>query len=245
MNEGSRNDPMDNPSLNSSLANMLHISVLILSNTIIGQDRTMRSYCGLKLADIPTSGTYISKRKETSYNFKARTYPCTKEIHRYSLNQTIVKMKLWGPSHVRAAKKTPKGAVLTSARVSAAYHNVGPSSYQCCSCNATMWYEERNDKAKRATKLTLSLCCQEGKVILPRFNETPPPLKTLLDFNDLTTLRFEDQIRVYNENEIRNRMSAFVDNETHQTVDQSIVARMIQMLDSSSAIAKTFRMEKD
>nr|GEY62167.1 nucleic acid-binding, OB-fold protein [Tanacetum cinerariifolium] len=66
------------------------------------------------------------------------------------------------------------------------------------SCHAIMWYEERNGKAKRAVNLTFSNCCQEGKVVLLRFNETPPPLKKLLDYSDGTTSRFKDQLRVSN-----------------------------------------------
>ncbi|GJX06358.1 hypothetical protein Tco_0194290 [Tanacetum coccineum] len=180
--------------------------------------------------------------------------------------------------------------------IPAAYHNLGPPSYECSSCHAIMWYEGRNDKAKRAVNPTFSLCCQERKVLIQRFNETPPPLKKLLSYNDTITSRFKVQIRVYNsmfcftsfgatidysintrrgpytfqingqnyhrmgsillaygvppryaqlyffdmENEIRNRMSAFVDNETHETVDESIVASVIQMLDHFSAISKSF-----
>ncbi|GJV44874.1 hypothetical protein Tco_1429410 [Tanacetum coccineum] len=97
-----------------------------------------------------------------------------------------------GPAHVCAAKKTTKGAALTSAGVPAAYHNLGPPSYQCSSYHATMWYDERNDKARRAINPTFSICCQEGKVLLSRFNETPLPLKKLLDYNDPTTSRFKD-----------------------------------------------------
>ncbi|GKC66295.1 hypothetical protein Tco_1098893 [Tanacetum coccineum] len=82
--------------------------------------------------------------------------------------------------------------------VPAAYHNLGPPSYQCSSYHATMWYDERNDKARRAINPTFSICCQEGKVILSRFNKTPLPLKKLLDYNDPTTSRFKDQIKEYN-----------------------------------------------
>ncbi|GKE75179.1 hypothetical protein Tco_1537220, partial [Tanacetum coccineum] len=99
------------------------------------------------------------------------------------------------PSLIRAAKKTPKGAALTSAGIPVAYHNLGPPSYECPACHAVMWYEERNDKAKRAVNPTFSLCCQEGKVLLPLFNETPTPLKQLLDYKDTTTSRFREQIR--------------------------------------------------
>ncbi|KAL6499266.1 hypothetical protein OROHE_026143 [Orobanche hederae] len=60
--------------------------------------------------------------------------------------------------------------------VPVSFHNLGPPSFECHSCNAIMWYEERNDKASRAVNPTFSICCQEGKLRLPRFNGTPPPL---------------------------------------------------------------------
>nr|GEU74590.1 hypothetical protein CTI12_AA123990 [Tanacetum cinerariifolium] len=50
------------------------------------------------------------------------------------------------------------------ADVPAFYHDLGPPSYQCFMCNVTMWYDERNDKAKRAINLSLSLCCQEATI---------------------------------------------------------------------------------
>ncbi|GJZ41550.1 nucleic acid-binding, OB-fold protein, partial [Tanacetum coccineum] len=102
--------------------------------------------------------------------------------------------------------KPPKRAALTSA---------GPLSYQGARCDATMWYAERTNKAKRVAHPTFSLCCQEEGV---------PPRYAQLYFFDM-------------HNEIKNRMSAFVDKETSEKVDENIVAWLIQMLDRSSALA--------
>nr|GEY38738.1 hypothetical protein CTI12_AA123990 [Tanacetum cinerariifolium] len=71
----------------------------------------------------------------------------------------------------------------------------GPPSYQCSICNATMWYNKRSEKSRKAVTPSFSLCCQDGKVLLPRFNDTPQPLKKLLDYNDPTASKFKDQIR--------------------------------------------------
>ncbi|GJW36243.1 hypothetical protein Tco_0059163 [Tanacetum coccineum] len=68
-------------------------------------DGKVHSYCGLRLADIPASGSDVP----------------------------------------------------------AVYHDFGPPSYQCSMYNMTMWYDERNDKAKRAVNLSFSLCCQEDQ----------------------------------------------------------------------------------
>ncbi|GKB00315.1 hypothetical protein Tco_0828308, partial [Tanacetum coccineum] len=32
----------------------------------------------------------------------------------------------------------------------ASYHTLGPPSYECSNCHATMWYEERSNKARKA-----------------------------------------------------------------------------------------------
>ncbi|GKB82418.1 hypothetical protein Tco_0949313 [Tanacetum coccineum] len=61
----------------------------------------------------------------------------------------------------------------------------------------SMWYEERINKGNRAVNPSFSLCYQEGKLRLPKFNPTPQPLHNLLNYNDPATTRFRDQIRVY------------------------------------------------
>ncbi|GJR42851.1 negative regulator of systemic acquired resistance [Tanacetum coccineum] len=198
-------------------------------------------------------------------------------------------------------RKARKPAALSSAGTEVSYHSLGAPSYQCCSCNATMWYEERNNKGNRNANPTFSLCCQEGKVLLSRFNETPEPLRRLLEYSEPATSRFRDQIIVYNgmfcftsfgaridhsinvgrglytfhinsqnyhrigsllpqegtqpryaqlwffdtQNGLRNRLNAFVDNETRDDIDGTIVGRLIEMLDQNSSIAQAFRMARD
>ncbi|GKA64097.1 hypothetical protein Tco_0763703 [Tanacetum coccineum] len=87
---------------------------------------------------------------------------------------------------------------LSRAGVPVSYHNLGPPSYVCRSCNAQMWYEERKNKGNKVVNPTFSLCYQEGKVLLLKFKDTPTPLDKLLNFNDPGTSKFRDQIRVYN-----------------------------------------------
>ncbi|GJQ99672.1 hypothetical protein Tco_0522657 [Tanacetum coccineum] len=143
--------------------------------------------------------------------------------------------------------------------------------------------------------------CQEGKLLLPKFKETPPPLDHLLDFKNPRISKFRYQIRVYNgmycftsfsaridhstntgrgvytfrindqnyhrigsllpapgvqpryaqlfffdtHNEVRNRMSDFLDKETGEGVDETIVAGLIAMLDEISVVAKAFRMARN
>ncbi|GJW83044.1 hypothetical protein Tco_0156189 [Tanacetum coccineum] len=201
-------------------------------------------------------------------------------------------------------KKHPKQeetSRLSLIRVEVSYHSLGAPSYQCPNCNAKMWYEERNNKANKDQNLTFSLCCQQGKVLLPQFKDTPKPLNMLLDYNQPATSTFRDLIRVYNgmfcfisfetkinhsinkgkglytfringhnyhrigsllpiegtqprytqlwffdtHNKIRNRLGAFMDTDSNEGVDGTIVGSLIRMLDANSAISKAFRMAMD
>ncbi|GKB72617.1 DNA helicase PIF1, ATP-dependent [Tanacetum coccineum] len=149
-------------------------------------------------------------------------------------------------------------------------HNLDDPTYQCRGCNAIMWYGESVNKGNKDANPTFSLCCQQGKVLLPRFNEAPVPLNRLLDYSRLVTSSFRDQIRVYN--------GMFCFTSFRATIDHSInISRGLytfhingqnyhrirsllpkestqprnnsrepdQNVGSDSAIAKSFRMARD
>ncbi|GJR83744.1 hypothetical protein Tco_0154529 [Tanacetum coccineum] len=69
-----------------------------------------------------------------------------------------------GSVQKRTAQKARKLAALASVGTEVSYNNLGAPSYQCCSCQATMWFEERNNKANRTANPTFSLCCQEARI---------------------------------------------------------------------------------
>nr|GEV80197.1 ATP-dependent DNA helicase PIF1-like [Tanacetum cinerariifolium] len=117
------------------------------------------------------------------------------------------------------------------AGVSIVYHNLGPPSHQCSVCNATMWYNERSEKSRKAVTLSFSLCCQDESTIQLIQKAIPPGYAQLYFFDT--------------QSEIMNKMSAFMTKETPKTVDENIVANLIQMLDQTSAMAKSFRMAKE
>ncbi|GJW62630.1 hypothetical protein Tco_0111965 [Tanacetum coccineum] len=95
-------------------------------------------------------------------------------------------------------KSTGKLPALASSGVEIFYHSLGGPTYICPNCNATMWYEERNNKGNKDQYPTFSLCCQQGKVLLPQFKDTHEPLKRLFDYTQPATSIFRDLIRVYN-----------------------------------------------
>ncbi|GJZ96782.1 hypothetical protein Tco_0669116 [Tanacetum coccineum] len=49
----------------------------------------------------------------------------------------------------------------------------------------------------------------------------------------------------YSHNEVRNWMSAFLDTETGQGVNETIVSALITMLDNTITVAQEFRMARD
>ncbi|XP_071708777.1 uncharacterized protein [Rutidosis leptorrhynchoides] len=121
------------------------------------------------------------------------------------------------------------------------YHNQGPPTFKCPTCNATMWYDERHNKPKHTKKPTFSICCQNGKILLPKLKSPPPLLMRLLDYTDTSTARFREQIR----NEATNHMLAFLGGDSRETVDETLTNSLITMLDEFSAAAQAFRMARD
>ncbi|GJR15038.1 hypothetical protein Tco_0797690 [Tanacetum coccineum] len=207
------------------------------------QDGNIQTFCGLKLSDIgiPNIGTSSAvarggadlKRKaivDTSNplfarsnrrklgpqgNRTARKPRKQAALSSYTTNTVKSDYYSYEPIHVHYLMLT------TGAEVS--YHNIGAPSYQCRSCNTTMWFEERNNKGNKTVNPTFLLCCQEA--------DTQPRYAQLWFFDT--------------HNEIRNRLGAFIDNETGEEVDGTIVGSLIEMLDRNSSIAKAFRMARD
>ncbi|GJU15981.1 reverse transcriptase domain-containing protein [Tanacetum coccineum] len=107
--------------------------------------------------------------------------------------QSFCGLKLSDIGKKRTTKKARKPAALSSTGTEVSCHNLGALTYQCRGCNAVMWYRERNNKGNKDANPTFSLCYQQGKVLLSRFNEAPTPLNRLLDYNQPTTSSFRDQ----------------------------------------------------
>ncbi len=67
----------------------------------------------------------------------------------------------------------------------------------CGFCSVKMWIKERS-----ATSINnnpqFSLCCENGKVLLPNLPATPQKLEVLLTSKENSAVKFRDQIRMYN-----------------------------------------------
>ena len=77
------------------------------------------------------------------------------------------------------------------------YTSIGPPHAKCKSCSAIMWDQERNNKSNRNAPPIFSLCCKSGQVVLPREEQPPEPLASLLLGSPKST-HFRQNIRVYN-----------------------------------------------
>ncbi|GKA07138.1 helicase [Tanacetum coccineum] len=82
------------------------------------------------------------------------------------LRLTETPLGLSGPMQLRTIKKSTNRMAYTSAAIPVTYHNIGPPSHQCQNCDATMWYEEREVKAKRVVNPTFSLFCHRVNFLL-------------------------------------------------------------------------------
>ncbi|GJR76764.1 helicase [Tanacetum coccineum] len=166
-------------------------------------------------------------------------------------------------------------AALASACTDVSYHTLGLPSYECSNCHAIMWYEERSNKARKVVNPSFSLCCQNGRfrdqirVYNSMFSFTSFGARIDHSINTgkgLYTFRINGQNyhRIGSllpkegvqprfaqlwffdtENEVRNRMGSFINNENGEGVDKTTVKSLLQMLDQYSAFAKTFRMARD
>jgi len=67
-----------------------------------------------------------------------------------------------------------------------------------------MWILQRKNVDQRTIgkvdeqQPTISLCCENGKVLLPNLPATPQELEVLLTNKESSAVKFRDQIRMYN-----------------------------------------------
>ncbi|XP_074305872.1 uncharacterized protein LOC141641094 [Silene latifolia] len=78
------------------------------------------------------------------------------------------------------------------------YWDIGDPEYECRKCGAQMWYQERKEKRRGTRCPKFSLCCSDGKVVLPHLKEPPQLLKCLLSKQHRLSNRFIENIRAYN-----------------------------------------------
>ncbi|CAG7906225.1 unnamed protein product [Brassica rapa] len=136
---------------------------------------------------------------------------------------------------------------------------------ECTKCGALMWTSESTGKDSRAGELTFTICCNHDQIMLPPINQPPPMLEELLQHR-----WFRDTIRVYNsvlaftsigmkmdytvvnapgpytiQIQVRNHLNAMGQTSTEGNLDETTLARLIEMLDEHNCLAKLFRRARD
>ncbi|CAF2084762.1 unnamed protein product [Brassica napus] len=136
---------------------------------------------------------------------------------------------------------------------------------ECTKCGALMWTSESTGKDFKTGELTFTICCNHGQIKLPPINQPPPMLEELLQQR-----WFRDTIRVYNSVlaftsigmkmdytvvnapgpytiriQVRNRLNAMGQTSTEGNLDETTLARLIEMLDENNCLAKLFRRARD
>ena len=91
-------------------------------------------------------------------------------------------------------------------------HSIGSMSYSCPICDAKFWESEKlSTSTKACTKF--SLCCGEGKVVLPSLDILPELLGHLLTVTDSRGKDFRNHIRAYNSSLAFCSLGANIDKE--------------------------------
>ncbi|XP_045792116.1 uncharacterized protein LOC123886886 [Trifolium pratense] len=87
----------------------------------------------------------------------------------------------------------------TNSGFAQAYSDIGDALFECQSCGANMWYQERRQKARHSANPTFQMCCSNGKVQLPLLKNPPESLGNLLfDTKSKQSKHFQQNVRMYN-----------------------------------------------
>lgn len=78
------------------------------------------------------------------------------------------------------------------------YDDLGDPIHECQYCGALLWYEERINNLSRMDNICFSLCCSNGKIVLPKPCDPPDILYRLLHNQDPRSKHFLQNTRPYN-----------------------------------------------
>ncbi|XP_074265342.1 uncharacterized protein LOC141587773 [Silene latifolia] len=96
-----------------------------------------------------------------------------------------------------------------------AYRYLGDAEYECPSCGAIMWFDERVKSTSTRHNIRFNMCCKDGKVRLKGITDPPNILRRLLTHDDKESKDFRQLIRVYNSCYAFTSMGAKIDNSVN------------------------------
>ncbi|XP_068331187.1 uncharacterized protein [Pyrus communis] len=196
-------------------------------NRMIQEGHIVGSSSGIQLCDKPGFEPQNKRRKEDhivgsssgiqvcdkpGFEFENERQKNVDNVCSTSTNtvQTIVNVDTFdNPNQISKGQanfqKNKKGNVQK-------YVDLGDKNYKCIHCGALFWIKESLKQKSKNNEPLYSLCCQQGKVKLPRPMPTPHFLENLLDpTKGQTSLLFRQNIRAYNSMFAFTSMGAKVD----------------------------------
>ncbi|GJS31271.1 DNA helicase PIF1, ATP-dependent [Tanacetum coccineum] len=210
-----------------SLSNILHTSVTIHSNTFVRRDGHIQSFCGLKLSDIrtPNTGTSSAPAKGSAHA-KRKAIADTPD---HPFPQTAPRT---------TGKKARKLAALSSS-----------VAMQPCGMRKEITKEtglqiQPSHSVDKKVRIDHSINVGRGIYTFRINRQNYHRIGSLLP-QEGTQPRYAQLWFFDTHIELRNRLNVFVDNETGDGVDGTIVGSLIEMLDQNSSITQAFRMARD
>ncbi|GJY33383.1 helicase [Tanacetum coccineum] len=265
-NKKKKRDSLNKDTCIPSLSNILHNSMSIQSNIIITLDGNVQSYCGLRLTNMPTP-TSGEKQKAAD---STSNYPLNRSEVRTS--GVLVTYHNLGPPSYQC--RNCNAQMWYEERNNKGYRAVNPT-FSLCYQEGNLLLPKFKETPLPLDKLLdfkdpgTSKFRDQIRVYNGMFCFTSFSAKIDHSINTgrgVYTFRINGQnyhriryvllasgvqpryTQLYffdTHNEVRNRMSVFLDKETSEGVDETIVIGLIAMLDETSAVAKAFRMARN
>ncbi|CAB5391360.1 unnamed protein product [Rhizophagus irregularis] len=132
---------------------------------------------------------------ERQQHFRNQNQKRPSEKENIPITRPTKKTKKVG-NEVNQLAQIPKARIYPWVSTGLERHLLGQMNHRCSKCGAMMWIDETVNKSSKSPVFTI--CCANGKVILPLLQELPYPLNILLLENNPHSCLFQQNIRMYN-----------------------------------------------
>nr|GEX31316.1 helicase [Tanacetum cinerariifolium] len=243
MNSG--NNHADRP----SLSNILHTSVMIHLNIIIRRDGNVKSFWCLKLSDIGIPSTRlgtssIPTKGDTSLKGKANSLLSIVPFPKQHREQQGLKFPtialVLHPTNVAVVMQiySMRKEITKETEMQTQHSRYAANKDKIRVYNGMFCFTSFRARIDHSINVGMGLYTF-------RINgQNYHRIGSLLP-KEGTQHRYAQLWFFDTHNEIRNRLGAFMDNDTGEGVNETLVGKLIKMLDQNSAIAKAFRMARN
>ncbi|KAJ4772848.1 hypothetical protein LUZ62_057105 [Rhynchospora pubera] len=170
----------------SLLASLLHISLFLAGLFPL-------CYLTIQLLRSPSESVYRPVSFLVGYPLRSRRPGPRGRIAAVQADQPVPPPS--GPANHRSSAQQFRSCLGPSPVLL----DFGNPDQVCPDCHAIFWYEERCKSASSAAGPVYTLCCRQGRVLLPPMEDPPEPLRTLLDpSGGPDSVHFQSAIRTYN-----------------------------------------------